>query len=300
MSYILSTLFIVLSIATANADVIKMYGKEKYGFEQPKYEDMGVYEKNTLILTVLAKNDDFPLSSVEQGSVFNKIFLDLQKYHIANIIFVYPGSDYHEQVESFERGELIEINARFGVYFEEYPYSKNEYLYPAVFENKVYIITSARNKLTLNDKGELKNYKGLYIKKDNVSSYVLKEFIDLGMTETTTYSEAYQKLLTGEADYIAASYYPSLIALYKEGIRDYVVYSKAPVWKMSMFLRVKPNVKAHPKYEMLQKYLRSSQFKKTREDAFNEVIEIYKNTTSGIVPPTYIKSTEENSTDNQE
>lgn len=74
----------------------------------------------------------------------------------------------------------------------------------------------------------------------------------MGIKEAKDYPEAYRQLLSGEADYVVGTYYPSQIELYKLGIRDYVVYSKAPVWKMPMFIRAMPGLAEHPRMEYLK------------------------------------------------
>ena len=49
----------------------------------------------------------------------------------------------------------------------------------------------------------------------------------------------------------------------------------------------------HPRMENFVRYLKSSSYKKARDDAFAELIEVYKNNTRGIVPPTYISVVKE-------
>lgn len=270
------------------ATVIKMIGKEEYGFNQPKYVNKFIPTRDSFDIYCLAEDNNFPFSSKEQGSVFHRVFDDIFEKEKINIFFQYP-KDYQKSVENFERGIYPEVaRALCDVYYEHLPYSKNEYVYPAFFENKIYVITSIQNKLDLTTKESLKKYKGIRSKTDRISSFITKEFANLNIKEMQDYSKAYEELLTGKADYMVASYYPSLIEAYKLGIRNYIVYSADSVWKMPMFLRAHPELKHHPRMKAMEKYLRSARYKKMREDAFEELIEIYKNNTLGIVPPTYI------------
>ena len=183
-----------------------------------------------------------------------------------------------------------DANVRFGVYYEQYPYSKNSYIYPAFFENTIHLIMPAGNKLKLQGKSSLKNYKGVYAKTDKLPSHVLKDLSALGAEEVENLPAAFEKLLTGKVEYIAASYYPSLIESYKQGIRNYVLFSKAPVWKAPMFFRALPEVTDDERVKSLKTYLKSARYKKVRDDAFKELIKIYEENTRGIVPPTYIGS----------
>ncbi|MCM1323117.1 MAG: hypothetical protein NC218_02935 [Acetobacter sp.] len=277
----------------SNAAEIKMYGKETYGYEQPKYLERSVEQEKRGVfrLFALADYDNFPIASYEQGSVFNKIFRDMEDAINVKISLVYNKDE--DRIKSFERGEIIggdNTRARFGVYFEDYPYSKNEYVYPAFFENRIHLIMSTRNKLSLKGKQSLKNYKGVFVKADKLPSYVLKDFSSLGLEKVDDFYTAFEYLLTGKADYIAASYYLSEIESYKQGVRNYIVYSKVPVWKMPMFIRILPQLENDESINKLKKYLKSERYQKIKEDVFAELMEIYRENTRGIVPPTYTHS----------
>lgn len=280
----------------ANSAEIKMYGKEIYGYNQPKYnEDYSSKEDERYIFRVLAlaNPDNFPFSSYEQGSVFSKIFSDMQEITNIRILIRYDTKRYAEKIKEFERGDVLkgdDVNARIGVYYEQYPYSKNSYIYPAFFENTIHLVMPAKNTLNLQGKNSLKNYKGVYAKTDRLPSHVLKDLAAFGVEEVESLPVAFEKLLTGKADYIAASYYPSLIESYKQGIRRYITFSKAPVWKAPMFFRVLPEIMDDERIKKLKSYLKSARYKKVKEEAFKELVNIYEENTRGIVPPTYMSS----------
>jgi len=310
----LVSLFVLSLFLAFNADAytIKMYGKDKYGFDIPQYFDDDLEGDKTLkgaLLPIIAIADEenFPVSSFEQGSIFNKVFENLKEEYGIRIIILSQKQGFRENVQNMERGQKIAgpwdssgftINAIFGVPYKEQIYSRNKEIYPAFFVDNIHVITSLQTKLDLKERKDLKNYKGIYVKQDKVADNILNDFINLGINEVESYDEAYEQLLTGKVDYIAASYYPSLLELYKSGIRDYVTYSKNPVWKMPLFIRVRPEVLKNKHVEELSDYLRSSQYKRAVKDAFDELVEIYKRNTEGIVPPTYTKET--SSTENTE
>lgn len=282
--------FFVLFFVTlnANAQMIKMIKNDSYGFNLPKYiESETKGGRDIFEIKLIADKNNFPLSSEKQGSIFYKIFESAIQAGI-KITFEYP-KDYQEALSEFERRTPgNNTQAAFGMDYEKNPYSRNEYIYPAFFENNIYIITSAQNRLDLQNKESLKNYKGIYVKTDHISKVVAKKFASLNMTEVESYTKAYEMLLSEQSDYIAGSYYPSQIEAYMLGIRNYLTYSIAPVWKIPLFIKAKPELKNNPNTKRLEKYLKSPQYKKTREDAFAELIEIYKENTQGVVPPTYI------------
>lgn len=305
---LITSLILSLFLATnVNAYTIEMFGKDKYGFDIPKYMDEDLFEDNLkgkkLIIIAIADEDNFPISSYEQGSIFNKIFKNLNEEYGIRIIIQSLPEGFSEQSLYMERGGKIAsqwdaagyyIGAIFGAPYKEHIYSRNKEIYPAFFVNNIHVITSAQAKLELKERSDLKNYKGIYVKKDRIADNVLNDFTNLGINEVESYAEAYKQLLTGEVDFIAASYYPSLLELYKTGIRDYVTYSKNPVWKMPLFIRVRPEVLKSKYIEDLSLYMKSSQYKKIVRDAFDELVNIYKENTEGIVPPTYTKETSSN------
>lgn len=295
MKQIIALLVIFLYSSNVSAATIRMYGKEKNGFSQPRYMQESVIGRDNLNLYCIAKDNHFPFSSKEQGSLFYKIFEDLaDKAHIT--LYYSYLNDFEKKVEDFERGTSPDgINAYCNAYYEHLPYSKNEYIYPAFFENKIYVITSIQNKLDLTTKESLKKYRGIRSQTDHISSFMTKEFANLKIKDMENYAKAYEELLTGKADYMVASYYPSLIEAYKLGIRNYIIYSKDSVWKMPMFIRILPQLKNKAQIKAMEKYLKSAHYKKIRDAAFEELIEIYKNNTQGIVPPTYVNIQQNNS-----
>lgn len=300
MRNIIIILLSVMFVSTASAVTIKMFGQSEYGFNQPRYE-LDKQEKkikgNILKLAAFADDDHFPFSSKEQGSVFYKLFASIKEESSVDINVEYLPNKYKEEVVEFERGHVEEYNALFGVYYKELPLSHNKYIYPAIGSNNVHIITPSYKKLNITGRDNLKNYKGVYASEDKFSDIVLRDLKKLQLKEVPTFAAAFETMLSGQADYIAASYYPGLIESYKLGIKNYVAFSQDPVWTMPIFIRVKPEIMRAPQMEYLVQYLKSSRYKKQREAAFEEVIEIYKNNTIGIVPPTYINvgSTEEES-----
>ena len=95
-------------------------------------------------------------------------------------------------------------------------------------------------------------------------------------------------IFTKKVDYIIAGYYPSQIEAYKLGVRDFVSYSKEAIWKNPLFIRVHYNLLNSPEIDRLKRYLRTDEFKDARDVALNEVLEIYKKNTQGVIPPMYI------------
>ena len=292
MKYIIAIIISMLGITAVSAGTITMVGQSKYGFNQPKYIQSKGNPKKKLKITVLGEENSFPLSSREQGSVFSVIFDEILAQTPIDIGFSYKNN-YENVVKKFEReGKQEDINAYFS-YYNEFSYFSNKFVYPAFFNNNVHIITTLQNKLNLKNKNELKDYKGIYAKTDKMADFVLKEFQLLNIEEVEDLSKAFELLLTGQADYIAANYYSSQIEAYKLGIHDFIAYSADAVWKQPMFLRVDASVFRSPYIKELQKILNNPKYKRLKEKAFDDLLNTYKENTRGVVPPTYTKVEEE-------
>lgn len=295
---ILAILFICVNVnADENGSHIEMYGKKKYGFDQPMYifnEKAGTIH-GAKEMNVLANHEAFPFSSIEQGTAFAPVISTIAKRTKVYLKFLYNEDEYKEEVTAFERGSNYRA-ALFGVPKEYYPYSKNEYIYPAFFENKLHVITIRGAGIVINTKEDLLKYKGIYVEKDNLSSFIVKDFSNYKMLQVKDYSVAFEKLFTKEADYIVAGYYPSQIEAYKLGVRDYVSYSKDAIWKNPLFLRIHFKALNNPMIEKLKRYLRTEEFKQARDKSLEDVLEIYKKNTQGVIPPMYIGNRTEDET----
>ena len=288
MKYVIALIMSILGITAVSAGTINMIEQSKYGFSQPKYIQKESSGKKKLRIVVLGEENSFPLSSKEQGSVFSMVFDEIFAQTPITIAFSYKN-DYDGTIRKFEReGKQEGVNAYFS-YYNDFPYFSNKFVYPAFFNNNVHIITTLQNKLNLKNKSELKDYKGVYAKTDKMAEFVLKEFKSLNMEEVEDLPKAFEILLTGKADFIAANYYSSQIEAYKLGIHDFIAYSSEAVWKQPMFLRVDASVFRSPYIKELQKILNNPKYEKLKEKAFEDLLETYKENTRGVVPPTYTR-----------
>ena len=294
MKYFFSFFVIMMFSTNVNAVTVEMFGKDKVGYEQPRYilrEVQGTIEGAKELIT-LANHDAFPFSSQEQGSVFSEVIEKIAEKTRIYVKLIYDDKYYKEAVDLFERGDK-HINALFGVPKEYYPYSKNEYIYPAFFENKLHVITPRGGDVIINTKEDLLKYKGVYVKKDNLSSFIVKDFSNYKIQSVDDYSNAFELLFTKKIDYIVAGYYPSQIEAYKTGLRDYISYSKEAIWKNPLFIRVDYRLLGDQNMDRLKRYMKTDEFKNLRDSALEEVLEIYKKNTQGVIPPMYIGSREE-------
>ena len=248
----------------------------------------GIYD-DQFDLALYGNPDDFPFSSLHQGSVFYQIFSDLlEDEHIS--IWIYCTKKSHKELVSFFEHGQNDVEGLFGEYFENIPYSANKFLYPSFAENKIHLITAKGKTLDILKKEDLKKYKGVYSKQERLSSFVQKDIKKLGIKERENFADAYEDLLTGKIDFVVGSYYKSQIELYKLGLRNFVNLSRTPVWTIPMFIRLNPKTIQHQRIKYIQQYLKSDTYKQNRDKALENMLATYRENTKGIVPPTYTGS----------
>ena len=268
---------------------------EVESYKQPVYSF--TFRKDAFVdqynLYVYADPDNFPISSAKQGSIFSEIFSDLLNDEHIGIFLYYTNGSYEKEVNDYEKVLREEEKYRLGIAgifaqpYEVVKYSRNEFLYPAIFENNIHLITTQDKKIDVGVKEDLKKYKGVYAKQDKLGATIEKEFKTLNIDAKETFDEAFEALLTGQADFMVGSYYRCQIELYKKGVRKYVNYSSTPIWKVALFFKFAPAVFNHKRLSTIRKYIKSPEFKQKRDKALSEILEYYKENTKGIIPPTY-------------
>lgn len=252
--------------------------------------------RDRYLIVVYADPDNFPISSQKQGSVFYKVFSDLFYNEHVGFILDFGGNNYAQRVNEYEKilreseKAKIGIAGIFAVPYEYVQYSRNKFLYPSIFENDIHLITPKDKKIDVELKEDLKKYKGVYAKQDKLGNQAEADFKRLNITAKQTFDEAFETLLTGQADFMVGSYYRCQIELYKRGLRKYVNYSKNPIWKIALFFKLAPVLINNIRIKEFTKYLKTKEYKKRRDDALNEVLEYYKENTKGVIPPTYTNS----------
>ncbi len=289
---ILITLLTLLYSTVAYADVMSLKSINNNSYLEPVYfYEFSVIRETGSSIVSIAREDDFPYSSDVQGSIFIKAFNKFAIKEGIHIKFYYPKDQRDAVLEKFEHKNFAKnsnINASFGNYFETIKYSSNEYMYPSFYKRKIYYLTRADSDLSINDSSDLAKYNGAYVKSENFSSFVIKQINELNIKPFSSYDIAFKQLLTGKIDYIVADYYQSQIALYKLGLRDFILYSKDHVWESPIFFRITPDLVGSKRIKALVSFLNSNEYKEEVENAFEELMEIYQENTRGIVPPTYL------------
>ena len=255
-------------------------------------------QKTNAYLKILTTSypDYAPISYIEGDyaytrlvSIFSQALNDVLKSN--NIDTLYESSrDYEQNIEKSRSG-LYDIVM--GVYNETQNGPKNfehlEYIFPAILQNPVSLVMLNGKQSTISSYEDLKKLKGIYISQEYFSDYVLERFSDLNITSVDTIKDAYEKLFLGQVDYIVGSYYYQYVAAIQNGVKNYLSFSKKPIWHMPMFIGISKNSKNFNRLKiLLSKQITNSNFtQKVKEELKNQV-KIFEQKNIGLVPPGFI------------
>ena len=213
-----------------------------------------------------------------------------------NIHTKYETTDTFDQNLEILRKGLFSILV--GMYNETHTDLKKmdhiEYLYPAVLQNPVSLIT-INNKSKITNINDLKKLKGVYVSEEYFSDYVLKKFKFYNVQPVENSLEAYKKLFLGQVDYIIGSYYYHYIYSIQNGIKNYISFSKKPLWHMPMFIGISKKAKDYNRLKsLLSKKITDPLFSQKIKEELKERVKIFEQNNIGVVPPSFILEQNEN------
>ena len=179
-------------------------------------------------------------------------------------------------------------------------FNKLHLLYPAVVSNPIHIITLPETNEKIKSTSDLQNLKGAAIKTEYFSDFVMRKIKPLNLEYTETPIDAYEKLFTGDIDYIIGSLYYNKMEASKYGIEQYMSYSKKPIFKIPVFLATCDSL---PRLNAFEKALKEEMTKPEFAENIKALLleevntELEKN--QGIVPPAFAKKVVEGPTEEE-
>ncbi len=250
-------------------------------------------EERLTIINATSFPDYFPISYRTQNGNYSSLLTifapaleqmaEAENFKIEYIL----KNKYSDAVENVRRGD---IDILLGMYYATKQYSGLEYIFPAVLDNPVYIIMLPQNISRVSKPEDLKQLRGIYIAKEYFSDYMQSNFKNYNMQPAETPLQAYEKLFTGEADYIAGGYYYNYVEICRLGLKDYVSFSKSPLWKMPMFIGISKASEHHQKVgKALKKYAAQADFRQLIGDMLKEWVQKTERESQGVVPPMFVK-----------
>lgn len=227
-------------------------------------------------------------------SVFTKPLTEiLNKY---GVTFSVPimSSEWVDNVKLLlVKAKSGEAEVFIGAYSDTKLFSGLEVVYPAVVSNPIHIITLPETQERIKNLGDLRKLRGIACKSEYFSDFVLRKFKEMNVKYVDTPYEAYEKVITGEVDYMLGSLYYNRIMASRYGVEEYLKYSKNPLYKIPFFIalsKVMPLLSEYKKVlkDEFEKPEFANKVKMEILRAVNE--EVDKNI--GVVPPSFIKELE--------
>jgi len=198
------------------------------------------------------------------------------------------GDNYQDTIDQLLRGKT---DILLGIYHDTKIYTGLEYVFPAVLNNPVHLVMLPQNIGKIKTSEDLKNLHGVYIARDHFSDFVagnLKKYHVESVPDSLT---AYEKLFTGEIDYVIGSYYYNYVEVLNLGLADYVSFSKQAIWNMPLFIGLSKASHYYGKTNSLLKhFIATEEFKQAVTSGLKEKIAQIERQTQGIVPPKFVRA----------
>mgnify|MGYP002624099381 CR=1 FL=1 len=183
------------------------------------------------------------------------------------------------------------IDVIVGAYSLTKLYNGIELIYPAMITNPISVAMMPEKIDRIKMVEDLKGLRGIRIKDEVFNDYVEKILTKFKVETAKDAYEAYEKLFIGDVDYIIGGYYYLLKESIIIGVRNYVSFSRKPLWEIPVFIGVSKTTRANKK--MLIKFLsawsNTPSVKENIKQNLKDYIENLEREYDGVVPPLYIK-----------
>lgn len=181
-----------------------------------------------------------------------------------------------------------------GVYSDTKQFSGIVPIYPAVISNPIHIMGLAETQDKIKDIEDLKKLKGVVCECEYLSDFAWRKMKDLNLEHVKTPYEAYEKIFTGNADYLIGSLYYNRIMSSRYGLERYLSSSKKPLFKIPVFMAMsKLTPKLSEYVNMFQKISSNPQFAIDIKNEILRVVETEVQKNAGIVPPSFAREQQE-------
>ena len=177
-----------------------------------------------------------------------------------------------------------------GAYADTKQFSGIEFIYPAVISNPIHILTLEETQKKIKTIADLRKMKGIACKCEYFSDFIMRKMKDLNIEFVETAYDAYQKIFTGEADYLLGSLYYNRIMSSRYGLERYLASSKKPLFKIPVFMAMsKLTPKLSEYIKLFQKISTDPQFVRDIKNEILRVVETEIHNNAGVVPPSFAR-----------
>ena len=197
---------------------------------------------------------------------------------------------YPTTTEALSDVKIGKIDIFLGVYYGSKAYDGIEVVFPAAINNPVHVMMLPSRIGTIQKPKDLTALKGVYHRQEYFSDFVVQNFAKMNMQAVDTADEAFELLVTGQADYMLGSYYFNYAKVLEAGLKDYISFSKKPLWKMPLFIGVSKNfARTSTLVKQLARILNNPSFQTKVKEDLKEMMKSVEEKYSGVVPPAYIR-----------
>lgn len=210
----------------------------------------------------------------------------MKKYGFAIIPYLYMGNvNFNQIILDIRSGET---QLFFGAYSNTKMFNGIDLLYPASISNPIHVITLPNTQDKIKSSKDLANLKGAVSKTEYLSDYVLRKIKPLNLAYLESPYEAYEKLFTGEIDYLLGGLYYNKIMGSRYGIEQYLAFSTKPLLKIPVFMALSKITPLHSQYKKaFEKEIADPKFATAVKKEILRIVEEEITQNSGIVPPAF-------------
>ena len=220
-------------------------------------------------------------------TVFQPMIDEFQKENNLKITYNLRKTRYDALVQSVRRGEIDMI---LGAYHETEMYKGLELVFPSVLSNPLTVFTLPNRVDEVKSVNDLKKLKGVRLSKEIYSDFVNNQIKEYDIDVVDTPYEMFEKLFTGQADYILISQYLGIIEAVKLGLRGQISEARQTIWNMPLFIGVsKISDQRRMITQKLTRYAEKPENKEKIKSYLTQMILDIEKQYQGVVPPTFGK-----------
>ena len=203
--------------------------------------------------------------------------------------YILKYKNYEDTTKALSEVRLGNCDIFLGMYYSTEAFNGIEYIFPAVINNPVHLMMLPEKIAMIKKVDDLKSLNGIYNSKEYFSDFMIQNFSRLNIKPVLSSDEAFEKLLTGQVDYIVGGYYYSYMQVLQTGLKDYIAFSSKALWNMPLFIGIS---KTFPGRAVLTAHLvraiNNPTFKEQLNADLRSLIKKAQEDTIGIVPPKYV------------
>ena len=219
-------------------------------------------------------------------TIYNQFIEDFAKKNYYDLSYIID-KPYKDLVMNVLRGEIDLI---LGIYYDTDIYQGIEYIYPSILNNPMSVAMMPNRITEVRTMDDLKKLKGGMDSREHLADYVTKAMKNYNVVYVDNSKDLYQKLFTGEIDYVFTSYYYGIVQTSRLGIRRQVAFSKQSLWDMPLFIGISKTSRLRKSlYSTFSKMLQNDKYRKDLEQHLIQALKQEEQQNMGVVPPSFAK-----------